>query len=35
MLNADFAESLQVKLEAHPVCTAVQMIDGLRLPRKS
>lgn len=34
MLNAELTESLHVKPEAHPVCAAVRMIDGLRPPRK-
>ena len=31
MLNADFIESLRVKLEAHPIYAAVQSLDDLRV----
>ena len=31
MLNADFIESLRVKLEAHPIYAAVQTLDDLRV----
>src|SRR3569832_2392978 len=30
MLNADFIDSLRVRLEAHPIYAAVQMLDDLR-----